>query len=100
MALPNQGSLSPNQGSLSPNQGSLSPNQGSLSSPIRARVGSRCPNPTADDEILLLFLTASASLYRAAGNDLTHRFPLIVVAAQGYLIVLAALAPACPRPRV
>jgi hypothetical protein len=26
--------------------------------------------------------------------------PLIVVAAQGYLIVLAALAPACPRPRV
>src|SRR5215510_2653195 len=48
MALPNQGSLSPNQG------------KGSLSPPIRARAGSRCPNPTAADEILLLFLSPNA----------------------------------------
>src|SRR5262249_20878662 len=36
------------------------PNQGSLSSPSRARARSRCPNPTADDEILLLFLSPNA----------------------------------------
>src|SRR5262245_13287073 len=36
------------------------PNQESLSSPIRARARSRCPNPTADDETLLLFSSPNA----------------------------------------
>src|SRR5262249_42421814 len=36
------------------------PNQGSLSSPSRARARARCPNPTADDEILLLFSPPNA----------------------------------------
>ena len=35
-------------------------NQGSLSSPSRARARSRCPNPTADNETLLLFSSPNA----------------------------------------
>src|SRR5438105_2752616 len=43
----------------SPNVMALA-SQGSLSSPSRAQVRSRCPDPTADNETLLLFSSPNA----------------------------------------